>query len=154
MAPCWRKWDSPERTGRRETEQDGRDVQAYTPHLLKSVTQGFCGGVGWSKYLVLSVARHVVPLPFPHTKISSFPGQTYKFKIGVGLTVTTVSIQPSSPVGLKLQRTLESPRELPQTPTVHPQNFRVKVDPKSLPFPSSQAILLLPAWGAVWTPLT
>lgn len=98
MAPCWRKWDSPERTGRRETEQDGRDVQAYTPHLLKSVTQGFCGGVGWSKYLVLSVARHVVPLPFPHTKISSFPGQTYKFKIGVGLTVTTQSV--SSPLVL------------------------------------------------------
>lgn len=34
------------RQSRRETEQDGRDVQAYTPHLQKSVTQGFCGGVG------------------------------------------------------------------------------------------------------------
>lgn len=63
------------RQSRREAEQDGRDVQAYTPHLLKSVTRGFCGGVGWSKYLVLSVARHVVSLLFPHTKISSLPGQ-------------------------------------------------------------------------------
>lgn len=34
------------RQSRREAEQDGRDVQAYTPHLLKSVTRGFCGGVG------------------------------------------------------------------------------------------------------------
>ena len=63
------------RQSRRETKQDRRDVQAYIPHLLRYWTQGFCGGLGWRKYLVLSVARHVVSLPFPLTKISSFPGQ-------------------------------------------------------------------------------
>lgn len=34
------------RQSRRESNQDRRDAQAYTPQLLKYLTQGFCGGWG------------------------------------------------------------------------------------------------------------